>query len=502
MAIDGGTFFNENSRTLAPEAVGSQVAIMSVVSLVTVVLFNLLRPKNKVIYEPKVKYHEGNKTPPRISDSLLGWLPPLVYTKEPELLDKIGLDAVAFLRFLRLLRWLFTGVAGLACFILIPINISYNLKFVNSKQRDVLSILTIRDVTGNFLYAHVIVTYLITLLIIYCVNVHWREMVKLRRAWFRSPEYLQSFYARTLQVRHVSKKEQSDGGIKSIFESVRVPYPTTSVHIGRKVGKLPELIDYHNQTVREFEEVLVKYLKGGHIKPNRPTIRIGGTCGCGGKRMDAIDFYTAKLKRTEAAIEAYRTQIDTRKAENYGFASMAAVPYAHVVAKIIGGKHPKGTDISLAPNPKDIIWKNMAKTDAELAHKRLLGFIWLSLVCFFNTAPLFLISVLANLDSIRAYIPFLQSWFQASPSSFAIVSGVLPASISGLFSFFLPIIMRWLTKFMGALTRSKLDRAVIARYFTFLIISSLLFLLLSALSSIRFSKLSFKLEKRLVFKRS
>ena len=34
---------------------------------------------------------------------------------------------------------------------------------------------------------------------------------------------------------------------------------------------------------------------------------------------------------------------------------MAAVPYAHVVAKIIGNKHPKGTDISLAPNPKDIV---------------------------------------------------------------------------------------------------------------------------------------------------
>ena len=34
---------------------------------------------------------------------------------------------------------------------------------------------------------------------------------------------------------------------------------------------------------------------------------------------------------------------------------MAAVPYAHIVAKIIGGKHPKGTDISLAPNPKDIV---------------------------------------------------------------------------------------------------------------------------------------------------
>ena len=35
---------------------------------------------------------------------------------------------------------------------------------------------------------------------------------------------------------------------------------------------------------------------------------------------------------------------------------MAAVPYAHVVAKIIGDKHPKGTQIALAPNPKDIVY--------------------------------------------------------------------------------------------------------------------------------------------------
>jgi hypothetical protein len=31
--ITGQIFFNENSRTLAPEAVGSQVAIMSIVSV-------------------------------------------------------------------------------------------------------------------------------------------------------------------------------------------------------------------------------------------------------------------------------------------------------------------------------------------------------------------------------------------------------------------------------------------------------------------------------------
>jgi hypothetical protein len=68
-----------------------------------------------------------------------------------------------------------------------------------------------------------------------------------------------------------------------------------------------------------------------------------------------VNLRSAKLKRTETAIEEYRAQIDGHKAENYGFASMAAVPYAHIVAKILSNKHPKGTDIALAPNPRDIV---------------------------------------------------------------------------------------------------------------------------------------------------
>ncbi|KAG6841425.1 hypothetical protein C0991_011319 [Blastosporella zonata] len=473
VADEAGQLINDNSRTLAPVAVGSQVVLMSVVSVVTILAFNLLRPKNKVIYEPKVKYHVGNKPPPRISDSVLGWLPPLIHTKEPELLDKIGFDAVAFLRFNRLMRWLFLSIAGLACSVLIPINVTYNLKNVNSKNRDVLSILTIRDVSGNLLYAHVAVTYLITLMIIGFVHIHWKEMIRLRHTWFRSPEYLESFYARTLTIRRIPKKNQTDEGLRAIFESTKVPYPTTSVHIGRKVGKLPQLIDYHNATVREFEAVLVKYLKGGKLGKKRPTIRVGATCGMGGMKKDAIEHYTAKLQRTEGAIEEYRRQIDTRKAENYGFSSMAAVPYAHVVAKLLKNKHPKGTQIELAPNPKDIVWENMNKSEGELFRKRVIGFLWLAGVCFFNTVPLFIISILANLESLQVYVPFLNDWANASPNTFAFVSGVLPPIVSGLFGFFLPIIMRWLTQYMGALTHSKLDRSVIARYFSFLVISQL-----------------------------
>lgn len=192
-----------------------------------------------------------------------------------------------------------------------------------------------------------------------------------------------------------------------------MPYPTTAVHIGRKVGKLPELVEYHNDTVRELETYLVRYLKGGRIAKKRPTITKGGACGCGGQKnvsarrcaaypsltscQDAIDFYTAKLKKTEAAVEQWRNDIDLRQAESYGFASLASVPYAHVVARLLAEKHPKGTSFTLAPNPKDIIWSNLNMSTGERASKRTVGFLWLALVGFVNTVPLLIISFFANL---------------------------------------------------------------------------------------------------------
>ncbi|OBZ69734.1 hypothetical protein A0H81_10261 [Grifola frondosa] len=306
------------------------------------------------------------------------------------------------------------------------------------------------------------------------VYVHWKEVVRLRRDWFRSPEYVQSFYARTLIVTEVPKKLQSDEGLRAIFESVQVPYPTTSVHIGRKVGRLPELIEYYNDTVKQLEQVLVTYLKGGRISKKRPTVTIGGFMGCGGVKKDAIDFYTAKLARLEKTVEEYRAQIDQRQPEGYGFASMAAIPYAHIVANLLRNKHPKKSTITLAPNPKDIVWKNLSCTKSEISRKQALGWIWLIAVCFFNTVPLFIISILANLASLTAFVPFLRDWSNASPGSFTIISGVLPPAVSALFGYALPIIMRKLTKYMGAFTHSRLDRAVIARYFAFLVISQLI----------------------------
>jgi hypothetical protein len=271
------------------------------------ILFIFLRQKNKVssfgmlsthlpkshfyqiFYEPKAKYYH-QRTPWK-SSGLLEWVSLVFRVDEPEIIDKVGLDAAAFLRFIRMMRTIFHLVAFFGCAILIPINVSYNLRFVPSSERDYLSMLTIRDVRGSYLWAHIIMVYVITATVIVVVRCHWSVMVNLRAQYFLSPKYLHSF-APTLTVIHIPETSRSEEGVRALLDSVKVRYPITDVHIGRRLEDLPHLIEVHNDTIREFEQKLVQYLKDGKFGNKRPTVHIGGFLGMGGEVRDAIDHYT------------------------------------------------------------------------------------------------------------------------------------------------------------------------------------------------------------------
>lgn len=93
-------------------------------------------------------------------------------------------------------------------------------------------------------------------------------------------------------------------------------------------------------------------------------------------------------------------------------------------------------------------------------------------------------SKLIYVPQLTTYVSFLENWSNNSHTTFTIVSGVLPPAVGALFGWMQPVVMRWLSRFQGAVTRSRLDRAVIARYFAFLVISQLfLFTLMGVLIS-------------------
>ncbi|KZV71502.1 hypothetical protein PENSPDRAFT_559058, partial [Peniophora sp. CONT] len=105
----------------------------------------------------------------------------------------------------------------------------------------------------------------------------------------------------------------------------------------------------------------------------------------------------------------------------------------------------------------------------KIASRRITGWLWLPVVSSLNTISLFLVSIIANQTSSAQYVGFLEKWQSASPNSFAFVYGVPPAAISALFTFFLPRTMPAISEYQGGL-----ERAIVARYYAFLVISQLI----------------------------
>lgn len=96
--------------------------------------------------------------------------------------------------------------------------------------------LTIQAVRGNWLWGHVAVTYLVTGIVFYFVATNYEHMVRLRWEYFRSDEYQNSLHTRSLLVTQVKKPFQTDEGIAQLLTSLAIPYPTSAVHVGRRVG--------------------------------------------------------------------------------------------------------------------------------------------------------------------------------------------------------------------------------------------------------------------------
>nr|XP_018259836.1 uncharacterized protein I303_07907 [Kwoniella dejecticola CBS 10117]OBR81994.1 hypothetical protein I303_07907 [Kwoniella dejecticola CBS 10117] len=482
--------YNSSLSTVSVKAVGSQIALMAAISLGTVLGFSFFRPREKKVYAPKIKYQlprpanpaddpDYEPPPPPISNGFFAWFSPVIRLKEEQMIANIGLDATTFLRFLRMLRNIFTCVSILGVALLV-LNVIYNLKYVDSKSRNALSLLTIQNVSGAWVWPALAVSYIINAIVMYFVWRNWHAMIQLRMKWFRSPAYQTKIYSRTLMVTQVRKDYRSDEGLVALMGLLKIDCTS----IGRRLEDFPEMVEDHNKAVAELESHLVKYLKDGKMASKRPTVRKGGFLGmCGGVKKDAIDYHAKEIKFLRERIDTKRAAIDSllkkeRHARKKGFVTFKTIAEAHRIARAHRGKLKElyGAQLQLAPMPQDIVWENISKDSAEVGSRRTFGFIFIGIICFFYTVPLLVVSLLANLSALTLWVGFLDTWKNAGQWgnwTFSLVSGILPSVISAGFGYFLPFIMRRISKYQGATTRSRLDRAVTARYFFFMIICNL-----------------------------
>ncbi|GFN14546.1 hypothetical protein AtubIFM55763_008282 [Aspergillus tubingensis] len=468
---------NPFSSAFQVNAIWASLATSAGFSILLALLFSLFRPRHSVVYAPKVKHADNKHTPPPVGRGFFAWLKPVLRTKEPALVDCIGLDATMFVRFTKMCRNIFIFLSIIGCGLMIPLNLTQSTGDTVS-QYGAFSTMTVLYVTSDAIWGQVICAWAFDAIIAFFLWRNYKGVLALRRKYFESPEYQRSLHARTLMITDIPPAARGDEGVLRLTDEVNPTAAVPRASIGRNVKGLPRLIKEHDETVRELEAVLAKYLKHpDRLPPKRPTMRPPrkerGEHTNG--RVDAIDYLTDKIKRLEEEIKHVRSSIDRRNAMPFGFVSWDMIEHAHAVAYTARKKHPEGTTIVLAPRPDDLIWENLPLSKAARKWKRFLSAIWVSVLTLVYVVPNGLIAIfLSNLNNLASVWPAFRTSMDNSPYIWAAVQGILSPAVTSLVYIVLPIIFRRLAIRAGDVTKTSRERHVLNKLYTFFVFNNLI----------------------------
>jgi hypothetical protein len=322
--------------------------------------FSILRPANKNVYESKRKYASESKRPIAIGNLPTDWLLPVRIVDEVEILDKCGVDAVMFLRFV-----------GIGCRVLVfamIFSIPLCVLHFFAPQIDAgstpsdsstfsLTQLTMNNVSPGspIFYGHTGLLYIITFVSLYLLNITWAHFLEIRKIYFESDEYLNSPHNKMLMFTDNPKERQTTGAFEEYLVKLGVAYKPEQILFGRDYQDLPKLIEEHEKVTEKFETVLVKYLKNPHNLPReRPTHKEGGFFGLyGGVEVDSIEFYSNRLHELERQIYASRARADsTFETDASVFVTFSDIRQAHKSAKSLAnpvGKNFITSTVSITP---------------------------------------------------------------------------------------------------------------------------------------------------------
>ncbi|PBP26828.1 DUF221 domain protein [Diplocarpon rosae] len=471
---------NPFSAQLAQSSVLASLGTSIGFTVLLAIGFSALRPFNSIVYAPKLKIADERHAPPPLGKGIFSWVTPILKTKEQDLIVLIGLDAVVFLRILLMCRNIFLVMTIIGCAILIPINWT-NSKGEAFKQATTLARVTPVNTFGNANWGMAICAWVFNIIIAGFLWWNYRVILRLRRQYYDSPEYRASLHARTLMINDIPKDFRSDEGIGRLIDEVVPTSSFSRTAIARNMKELPELIEQHNQTVRNLEKYLAKYLKDPNQLPTRrPECKPSkddpnwGTYPKG-QKLDAIEYLTGRIKQLEFEIKEVRLTVDNRNPLPYGFASYEEIAEAHSIAYAAKKKHPKGTTIVLAPRPNDIIWKNMPLNKSQRRRRRIVNNIWVTLLTLAWIAPNAMISIfvisLANLGHVW---PAFQTSLERHTTWWSIVQGVASPAITSLVYLVLPIIFRRLAIRAGDRTKTARERHVAGKLYTFFVFNFLI----------------------------
>ncbi|WWD06376.1 hypothetical protein V865_004466 [Kwoniella europaea PYCC6329] len=409
-------------------------------------------------------------------------------------LKMLGLDAVIYLMFLRLLKYLFAAISVLAvcmAFANYYINTetiygstnalsssssnnptANDTKSDNGNMTNIIdnpNLLTAANIKSNGLLVHVSFEIIVTMLVIIFVLKACTHYARLVKEWAKMNRNEISF--KTLFITNLSISKTTTTGAKKQI---------TNLVLGENLQNIPCEVWFAVHKLNPLEKRIEKFKKEAFSKAIEAVAMETFYEGQEGQRNHVYDSCwdrvmgrskNARTKVNEALKEKHQIEEvqELIRYEQDGSnwkdlngtvtAAFITLPTARQAKTILsqrkGDLAQAGYTLQKAPRTHNVLWKNLEK-DAKAKH---------SSAIFGKLALLFAIDRYPKLKQ-------MQEDSQVWKVIFMIIEGVLPAAVAAIFAYFLPYIMRELNRWSGSITRGQLDKDQIRQVFIFLLVSN------------------------------
>ncbi|KAI8606369.1 hypothetical protein EDD21DRAFT_298251, partial [Dissophora ornata] len=496
-----------STRYLVPTFNGlvAQIGLSAGVSIVCIGIFEWNRRKKTLqyLYSPRTRL-KVNPSPP-MSMHFLGWIKPTIKIPEEFYVANVGLDAVMFLRFLKMCLQFCVFNALVVGIILLPIHYTGGNGLSEVPRMSIANIIDGSDV----LWSHVILTYVVTLSWMFLLFKNYWQWMDLRREYTLQRIRQGEIAERSIFISRLPTNLRSDAALKQYFESLKMG-PVESATVVQHCGRLSQKIDRRESALNMLEKAHIELAQqvGSSMSLSPPPITIWNALAAldrqtldrfqptrpenrfkGGERVPAIDHLVKKYNKLDRKVGELRDGSLRYKSTSFGFVTFKHHLSAQLCAQAKIDSRPQGLSVRLAMEPRDVLWSNLTASFRNRFSRSVVVNLSVWVLIIFWIFPTSSFLLLTSLGALSARYTFLAPILEASPLIQSLLQNVLPivfvtiflALAPGIFytqrihmliRFFMHVLLE-ISKQELPVSHSALEGNVFRRYYHFLIFNVL-----------------------------
>ncbi|XP_059651958.1 CSC1-like protein At3g54510 [Cornus florida] len=391
----------------------------------------------------------------------LSWISRAIRVTEDQILETNGLDALVMIRLFKFGINFFVVCSLVGFLILLPLN--YTGQNGPSRRSHSMDSFAISNISGgsNRLWAHFTCLWFISCYGLYLLYKEFNDILMKRIQQLRNLRDRPDQFTVLVREIPLCTEHNAHGCCVDHFFSKHHPYAYRSYQILYDGKDLEQLLNQAKCIARKIEDLRQRIL----AKKNS-----------GDFSLSDVFKGNAKIGRLEESLQELCHKIrhiQCKKMLEEKELPVAFVTFRSRWGAALAAQSKQSSDpllwiTEMAPEPRDVLWRNLAIPHRHVPLYRIGVLVAASLLTIFFAFPVTAVQGIAKFERLRKWFPPVMA-VELIPGLRSIVTGYLPSAILSGFIYVVPFALLAMAKLAGYISRSKREIEVCNMIFYFLV---------------------------------